>query len=95
MADTKQVPPEELILALTISLWDSRTSLRALARRKKWEPSIEDFRAIAERQVERLKLSGVLHVTRRVTPVHSMRPGVAAPPAAVALPIWRARPTED
>ena len=95
MADTKQVPPEELILALTISLWDSRTSLRALARRKKWEPSIEDFRAIAERQVEHLKSSGVLHVTRVVTLGHSMRPGVATPPAVVPLPRWRARPTED
>jgi hypothetical protein len=95
MADTKQAPPEELIHALTISLWDSRTSLRALARRKKWEPSIEDFRAIAERQVEHLKLSGVLHVACRVTPAHSMRPGVATPLAAIPLPRWRARPTED
>jgi hypothetical protein len=95
MADTKQVPPEELIHALAMSLWDSRTSLRALAHRKKWEPSIEDFRAIAERQVEHLKLSGVLQVTRRITAAHSMRPGVATPPAAIPLPRWRARPTED
>jgi hypothetical protein len=94
MADTKEVPPEELIHALTMSPWDSRTSLRALARRKKWEPSIEDFRAIAERQVEHLKLSGV-HVTRRVTFAHSMRPSFATPPAAVPLPRWRARHTED
>jgi hypothetical protein len=73
---TEQVPPEAVVADLTMSrLWRSRASLRVLARRKAWELSIDDCRAIAEPQVEHLKRCRVVGVTRRVAPAHSMRPG--------------------
>jgi hypothetical protein len=42
------VPPEGVVDDVTMGLWQSRRALWALARRKAWEPSIEDCRAIAE-----------------------------------------------
>ena len=38
-------PPETLADDLTMSLWRERATLRLLARRKAWEPSIDDCRA--------------------------------------------------
>jgi hypothetical protein len=75
MSDTATIPTEDLIHDLTMSLWRSRGALRELARRKAWEPSIDDCRRIAERQVEQLKRHGVLRVERTVAPGHSMRTG--------------------
>jgi hypothetical protein len=92
MSDAKYVPPEAIIADLTMGLCQSRAALRALARRKKWEPSIDDCRAIAERQVEHLKRCGVVGVTRRIAPTHGMRPGEAEPPAPSEHPTWRPRP---
>jgi hypothetical protein len=89
MPNTANVPPETLIEDLTMSLWRERGTLRDLARRKTWEPSIDDCRRLAERQVEQLKSHGVLEVTRRVATAHSMRPH--APAAPVGLPIWGSR----
>jgi hypothetical protein len=89
MPNTANVPPESLIEDLTMSLWRERGTLRDLAHRKTWEPSIDDCRRLAERQVEQLKNHGVLEVTRRVATAHSMRP--PAPAASAGLPIWRSR----
>jgi len=50
MSYTAAVPPEDLIHDLTMSLWRNRSALRDLARRKTWEPSIDDCHRIAERQ---------------------------------------------
>ena len=54
MPDIAYFPPEDLVHDLAMSLWRSRGALRDLARRKAWEPSIDDCRRIAERQVEQL-----------------------------------------
>ena len=89
MSNTAHVPPEDLLHDLTMSLWRERAALRDLARRKAWEPSIDDCRRLAERQVEQLKSHGVLEVTRRVATAHSMRPH--APAAPMGLPVWRSR----
>jgi hypothetical protein len=72
MLDFAQVPPDSLVDDLTTSLWQSRAALRSLARRKAWEPSIGDCRAIAERQVEHLRRVGVERIVRRVAPPHNM-----------------------
>ena len=69
MSDTATIPLEDPIHDLTMSLWRSRAALRSLARRKAWEPSIGDCRAVAERQVEHLKRVGVERITRRVRPI--------------------------
>jgi hypothetical protein len=60
MRNAKHFPPEDLVHDLTMSLWRERAALRDLARRKAWEPSIDDRRRLAERQVEQLKSHGVL-----------------------------------
>jgi hypothetical protein len=59
MPDLAQVPPDSPVIDLTTGLWQSRAALRSLARRKAWEPSIDDCGAIAERQVEHLRRVGV------------------------------------
>jgi hypothetical protein len=59
MPETAHFPPEDLVHDLAMSLWRSRRALRDLARRKAWEPTIDDCRRIAERQVEQLKRHGV------------------------------------
>ena len=87
MPIAKHFPPEDLVHDLTMSLWRERAALRDLARRKAWEPSIDDCRRPAERQVEQLKSHGVFEVTRRVATAHSIRPH--APAALVGLPVWR------
>jgi hypothetical protein len=87
MSDIATVPPQDLIHDLTKSLWRSRSALRDLARRKAWEPSIEDCRRIAECQVEQLRRHGVLHVTRSVARAHGV--GSEQPIEAPApMPIW-------
>ena len=88
------MPPDSLVDDLTTSLWQSRAALRSLARRKAWETSIGDCRAIAERQLEHLKRVGVERITRRVAPAHSMGGGVAASTVPPELPIWRGRPQD-
>ena len=60
-----------------------------MARRKAWEPSIDDCRRIAERQVEQLKRHGVFQVARTIAAAHSMRPQPEE--AASDLPVWRSR----
>jgi hypothetical protein len=88
MPDTAHFPPEDLVHDLAMCLWRSRGALRDLARRKAWEPSIEDCRRIAERQVEQLKRHGILQVARTIAAVHSMRPE-SEPVAPSGLPVWR------
>ena len=90
MSETVHVPPEALVHDLAISLWRSRGALRDLARRKAWEPSIEDCRRVAEQQVEQLKRHGVVEVRRRIASAHSMCPE-SAPVAPSGLPVWRCR----
>ena len=90
MSETATIPVEDLIHDLTMSLWRSRGALRDVARRKAWEPSIDDCRRIAERQVEQLKRHGVFRVERIVAPAHSMRPHEPAV-SPMALPVWRSR----
>jgi hypothetical protein len=67
MPDIAYFPPEDLVHDLAMSLWRSRGALRDLARRKAWEPSIDDCRRIAERQVEQLKRHGVFTVCAAAT----------------------------
>jgi hypothetical protein len=90
MADTAHFSPDDLVHDLAMSLWRSREALRDLARRKAWEPSIDDCRRIAERQVEQLKRHGVFQVGRTIAAVHSMRPH-GPEDAASDLPVWRSR----
>jgi hypothetical protein len=84
-------PPESLAHDLTMSLGRERTTLRLLARRRAWEPSIDDCRDLAGRMVEYLKTRGVLRVIREGgAENHSISPIVpksAAPP----MPLWVAR----
>jgi hypothetical protein len=84
-------PPESLAGDLTMSLWRERATLRFLARRKAWEPSIDDCRGLAGRLVEYLKGRGVLRVIRQgageqhsIGPIAPMR---AAPPMREAVPV--------
>ena len=94
MSDTATIPTEDLIHDLTMSLWRSRGALRDLARRKSWEPSIDDCRRIAERQVEQMRRHGVLYVTRGVARAHGA--GSKQPvPASASMPIWAARPPRE
>jgi len=73
-----------------MSLRRSRGALRDLARRKAWEPSIDDCRRIAERRVEQLKTHGVFQVARTIAAAHSMGPH-GPEESASALPLWRCR----
>ena len=91
MPENAIFPPEELTHDLTISLWHSRGELRALARRRAWEPSIEDSRRIAERRVDELRGHGVFQIGRHVAPAHSVRPE-GGPAAPAGPPVWRGRP---
>ena len=70
MPDIAYFPPEDLVHDLAMSLWRSHGALRDLARRKAWEPSIDDCRRIAERQVEQLKRHGVFQVSRTIAAAH-------------------------
>ena len=90
MPETAHFPPEDLVHDLAMSLWRSRGALRDLARRKAWEPSIDDCRRIAERQVEQLKRHGVFEVARTIAAAHSMHPN-GPEDAASGLPVWRSR----
>ena len=90
MPETAHFPPEDLVHDLAMSLWRSRRALRTLARRKAWEPTIDDCRQIAEQQVEQLKRHGVFQVARTIAAVHSMRPE-NAPVAPSGLPVWRSQ----
>jgi hypothetical protein len=91
MSDTATIPLEDLIHDLTMSLWRSREALRDLARRKAWEPSIDDCWRLAERQVEQLRRHGALHATRRVARAHGV--GSEQPVDAPApMPNWAAQP---
>jgi len=94
MSETAHVPPDDLVHDLAMSLWRDRAMLRDLARRKAWEPSIDDCRRIAEQQVEQLKRHGVVEVRRRIAPAHSMRPE-SAPVAPSGLPVWRSHITGE
>ena len=90
MPETAHFPPEDLVHDLAMSLWRSRAALRDLARRKAWEPSIEDCRRVAEQQVEQLKRHGVVEVRCRIASAHSMRPE-SARIAPSGLPVWRSQ----
>ena len=90
MPDIAYFPPEDLVHDLAMSLWRSRGALRDLARRKAWEPSIEDCRRVAEQQVEQLKRHGVVQVRRTIAAVHSMRPRGPEEGPSVP-PVWRSR----
>ena len=92
MSSSADVPLEAIISDLTTALSQCRSMLRGLARRKTWEPSIEDCRRIAERQVEHLKRAGVERVTRRVAPAHSMRPAGTVPAAPASDWAWWGMP---
>ena len=94
MPKAKLFPPENLVHDLTMSLWRDRAALHDLARRKAWEPSIDDCRRIAEHEVEQLKRHGVLQVTRQIAVPHSMAPNAPAPAPSV-LPLWSVRPTDE
>jgi len=89
------VSPDDLIHGLTMALCECRGMLRSLARRKAWEPSIDDCRRIAEEQVEQLKRAGVERIIRRVAPAHSMRAGAAAPAAPAAAMSWWGMPRSE
>jgi hypothetical protein len=90
MRDTAHFPPDDLVHDLAMSLWRSRRALRDLARRKAWEPTIDDCRRIAEQQVEQLKRHGVVQVRRTIAAVHSMRPRGPEEGPSVP-PVWRSR----
>jgi hypothetical protein len=90
MPPLTETPPEDLIHDLAMSLWRDRGMLRDMARRKAWEPSIEDCQRLAERQVELLRRHGVLWLVREVAPAHSMRPAGSGPLTG-PLPVWRPR----
>ena len=85
-------PPETLADDLTMSLWRERATRRILARRKAWEPSIDDCRAIAERQVQDLRNRLTPLVVQRVAQAHSINFGDPRPVPAGSMPIWRRRP---
>jgi hypothetical protein len=88
-------PPETLADDLPISLWRERATLRLLARRKAWEPSIDDCRDLAGRLVEYLKVRGVLRVIREGSAEqHSISP-VATTRTSPPLPIWAPRPSRE
>jgi hypothetical protein len=90
MPSLTEVPPEALVDDLAMTLWQRCLPLlRDLARRKKWEPKIENCRLIAIRQVEQLKAHGVLHVTRRTARDGGARSSATADegtPAAASTP---------
>ena len=90
MPDIAYFPPEDLVHDLAMSLWRSHGALRDLARRKAWEPSIDDCRRIAERQVEQLKRHGIFQVARMIAAAHSMGPH-GPEESLSALPLWRCR----
>lgn len=88
-------PPETLADDLTMSLWRERATLRILARRKAWEPSIDDCRDMAGRMVEYLKKRGVLRVIREgAAEQHSISP-IAAKRMSSPLPLWAPRPSRE
>jgi hypothetical protein len=95
MADAASIPLEDLIHDLTMSLWRSRGALRDLARRKAWEPSIDDCRRIAERQIEQLKCHGVLHVTRGVARAHGVGSEQPVDAPAPPMPNLAAQPVPE
>ena len=88
-------PPETLADDLTTSLWRERATLRLLARRKAWEPSIDDCRDLASRVVEYLKARGVLRIIREgASENHSISP-IVSKRAGPALPLWAPRPSRE
>jgi hypothetical protein len=94
ISGTATIPIEDLVHDLSMGLWRSRGALRALARRKAWEPSIDDCRRIAERHVEQLKRHGVPHVTRSVARAHGV--GSEQPvDAPASMPIWAPQPSRE
>ena len=81
-------PPETLADDLTMSLWRERATLRLLARRKAWEPSIDDCRDMAGRMLEYLKGRGVLRVIREGSAEHHSISPIATKRTSPPLPIW-------
>ena len=88
-------PPETLADDFTMSLWRERATLRLLARRKAWEPSIDDCRDMACRMLQYLKRRGVLRVIREgASENHSISP-IVSKRAGPALPLWGPRPSRE
>jgi hypothetical protein len=86
---------EALIHHLTMSLWRSRPARRDLARRKTWEPSIDDCRMVAEHQVKDLRKRLVLVVVQPASRPHSISPRGPSNAPIRAMPLWRARPAQE
>ena len=70
-------------------------ALRDLARHKAWEPSIDDCRWIAERQVEQLRRHGVLQFILGVARAHGVGATTVAAGTEKLLPIWAAWPARE
>jgi len=88
-------PPETLADDLTMSLWRERATLRLMARRKAWEPSIDDCRDMAGRMLEYLKRRGVLRVIREgASENHSISP-IATKITSPPLPVWAPRASRE
>jgi hypothetical protein len=95
MTSPVNAPPETLADDLTMSLWRERATLRLLARRKAWEPSIDDCRDMAGRMIEYLKRRGVLRVIREgAGEQHSISP-IASKRSSPPLPLWAPRPVRE
>ena len=95
MSSPINAPPETLADDLTMSLWRERATLRLLARRKAWEPSIDDCREMAGRMLEYLKTRGLLRVIRQGgSEQHSISP-FATKRTSSPLPIWAPRPARE
>jgi hypothetical protein len=88
-------PPETLADDLTMGLWRERATLRLLARRKAWEPSIDDCRDMAGRMLEYLKTRGVLRVIREGSAEHDSISPVATKRTSPPMPIWAPRPARE
>jgi len=66
--------PDDLLDDLAWSLMQSAWLLPEAPRRGRIRPALEDCRAIARQQVERLKATGVVDLRRQVAGAHSWPP---------------------
>jgi len=66
--------PDDLVDDLAWSLMHSAWLLPEAPRKGRIRPGLEDCRAIARRQVERLKATGVVELRRQIAGPHSWPP---------------------